>query len=269
MLAVSAEEGSLASRFGNGIVKLNALRDRASGALSTTRRRLEAHDSQLRRRLHANAAHADALYEALERSHADVAARAARARAAREPRAQLGARASRIRTPRTRARARARARPISAHPRPVQELVDWDPRLRRGLAAVRHRARAAQAARDGHAARRDRASSTPRGTTTSTTRTTRAPRSLGDAVRRVLYRKETGADPPWHEPTVLHRVQPAHERAARWRRGPGSHLRRLGVAFFEATIAAPFSFVDSLMPSGVTVEKRARSPSGRPRCGTS
>ena len=34
ILAVSAEEGSLASRFGNGIVKLNALRDRVSGALA-------------------------------------------------------------------------------------------------------------------------------------------------------------------------------------------------------------------------------------------
>ena len=70
LLAVSAEEGSMASRFGNGIVKLNALRDRASGALSTTRRRLQEHDAVARRRLHANVAHADALYEALERSHA-------------------------------------------------------------------------------------------------------------------------------------------------------------------------------------------------------
>ena len=35
----------------------------------------------------------------------------------------------------------------------------------------------------------------------------------------------------------------------------GSHLRRLGFAFFEATVAAPFAFVDTLMPSGVTVKQ--------------
>ena len=73
LLVVSAEEGSLASRFGGGVAKLNALRDRVSAALQTTRRRLQAHDTRLRRRMHDNsarAAHADALYEALERSHA-------------------------------------------------------------------------------------------------------------------------------------------------------------------------------------------------------
>ena len=70
LLAVSAEEGSIVSRFSNGILKLNALRDRVQGALHTTRRRLEAHDAGLRRRLSPNAAHADALYEELERSHA-------------------------------------------------------------------------------------------------------------------------------------------------------------------------------------------------------
>ena len=82
-----------------------------------------------------------------------------------------------------------------------------------------------------------------------------SPSILGDAVRRVLYRKETGADPPWHEPTVLHRVRRRMSERPDGGEGAGSHLRRLGVAFFEATIAAPFSFVDTLMPSGVTVGK--------------
>ena len=82
-----------------------------------------------------------------------------------------------------------------------------------------------------------------------------SPSIAGDAVRRVLYRKETGADPPWHEPTVLRRVhRRMSERSDGGDEARGSHLRRLGVAFFESTIAAPFAFVDTLMPTGVTVK---------------
>ena len=208
---------------------------------------------QLRRRLHANAAHADALYEALERSHADAPPERQRARAAREPRAQLGARASRIRTPRTRARARARARPISAHPRPVQELVDWDrvfdegSRLY-GIVRARHKLRETGTPHAEIVKRQ------PTGYHYLDDAHHSSPSIAGDAVRRVLYRKETGADPPWHEPTVLHRVHRRMSERPDGGEGRGSHLRRLGVAFFEATIAAPFSFVDLLMPSGVTVK---------------
>ena len=87
ILAVSAEEGSVASRFGNGIVKLNALRDRVTGAMDTHRRRLERSDAhRSRRRMsEAQVAHADALYEALEadapaeRAQAAAAAQGARA----------------------------------------------------------------------------------------------------------------------------------------------------------------------------------------------
>lgn len=81
-----------------------------------------------------------------------------------------------------------------------------------------------------------------------------SPSVLGDAVRRLLYRKETGADPPWHEPAVLHRVNRRMRERPDGGEGRGSHLRRLGVAFFEATVAAPFAFADTLMPSGVTVK---------------
>jgi len=73
-------------------------------------------------------------------------------------------------------------------------------------------------------------------------------------VRRVLYRKETGADPPWHEPSTLGRVHRRMSERPDGGEGRGSHLRRLGVAFFEATVAAPFAFSDTLMPSGVTVQ---------------
>lgn len=177
ILAVSAEEGSLASRFGNGIVKLNALRDRASGALRTTRRRLEAHDAGLRRRLSPNAAHADALFEALERSHAESPPKRralelperhalswVHVRLALEPPAPA----------RTRAHAHARARPRAPTlPR------SWSTGT---ASSTRARGSTASCARGTSCARRARrtprsSSGSPRGTTTSTTRTTRAPRS--------------------------------------------------------------------------------------------
>lgn len=81
------------------------------------------------------------------------------------------------------------------------------------------------------------------------------PSIMGDAVRRLLYRKETNADPPWHAPRVMHRIERRMSETANGGKGHGSHLRRLGVAFFESTIAAPFSFYDTLMPSGLEVKQ--------------
>ena len=79
----------------------------------------------------------------------------------------------------------------------------------------------------------------------------------------MLYRKETGADPPWHHASLRHRVSRRLEdgdaaRLARDAEAPpprfGS-VRRLGVAFLESTIAAPFAFYDTLLPSGARVEQ--------------
>ena len=80
------------------------------------------------------------------------------------------------------------------------------------------------------------------------------PSIFGDAVRRLLYRKQTNADPPWHVPHVMHRVDRRMSETEGGGTGHGSHIRRLGVAFFESTIAAPFAFWDTLMPSGGTVK---------------
>ena len=224
LLAVSAEEGSLASRFGNGIAKLNALRDRVGGALETTRRRLQAHDEGLRRRLHANTAHADALYEALEQSHA-----------ASPPKRQA------LELPERHA--------LSW----VHELVDWDrvfdegSRLY-GIVRARHKLREAGTP---HA---EIVKQQPTGYHYLDDAHHSSPSIAGDAVRRVLYRKETGTDPPWHESSTLGRVHRRMSERPDGGEGRGNHLRRLGVAFFEATVAAPFAFVDTLMPSGVTVK---------------
>ena len=224
LLAVSAEEGSMASRFGNGFVKLNALRDRVSGALSTTRRRLEEHDAVMRRRLHPNAEHADALYEALERSHA-----------ASPPKRQ------------------ALELPESHALSWVHELVNWDSVFEEssrlyGIVRARHKLREEGTP---HA---EIVKQQPMGYHYLDDAHHSSPSIAGDAVRRLLYRKETGADPPWHESSTMHRVHRRMSERPDGGEGRGNHLRRLGVAFFEATVAAPFAFVDTLMPSGVTVE---------------
>ena len=225
ILAVSAEEGSLASRFANGVVHLNALRDRVSGALGTTRRRLEAHDASLRRRLHANSAHADALYEALERSHA-----------AAPPKRQA------LELPERHA--------LSW----VHDIVSWEDVFDEGsrlygIVRARHKLREEGAT---HA---EIVKQQPTGYRYLDDAHRSSPSIAGDAVRRVLYRKETGADPPWHDPAVLSRVRRRMSERPDGGEGRGSHLRRLGVAFFEATVAAPFAFFDTLMPSGVTVKE--------------
>ena len=218
ILAVSAEEGSLASRFGNGIVKLNALRDRASGALRTTRRRLEAHDAGARAAGSTPTPRTPT--RCTRRSSGRTPPRRPSGRRSSCPSATRSAGCtcvSHSHPSNTRTRTRTPHQRTSA---PCSGARRLGPRLRRGLAAVRHRARAAQAARDGHAARRDRQAAARRGTTTSTTRTTRAPRSRATrcaacctARRRAPTRRGTSR-------AVLRPRAPAHERAARRRRGP-------------------------------------------------
>ena len=225
VLTVSAEEGSYASRFGGAIVKLNALRDRVGDALHTARRRLEAHDAGMRRRLSPNAAHADALYEALER--AQVASPPA------APALEL---------------------PESHALSWVHELVDWDATFEEGsrlygIIRDRHKLRETGAT---HA---EIVKTHPTGYQYLDDAEKSSPSIVGDAVRRVLYRKETGADPPWHDTSVLRRVGRRMSERPDGGEGVGNHIRRLGVAFFEATVAAPFAFVDTVMPTGVVVHK--------------
>ena len=170
-------------------------------------------------------AHADALFEALERKQLDT-------------------------PPETPALELPESHALSW----VHELVDWDHVFEEG-------SRLYGIVRDRHKLRETGASHAeivkqhPTGYKYLDDAREVRPSILGDAIRRVLYRKETGADPPWHEPSMLGRVSRRMSERPDGGEGTGSHIRRLGVAFFEATVAAPFSFVDTLMPSGVTVEK--------------
>ena len=132
-------------------------------------------------------------------------------------------------------------------------MVDWDATFEEGsrLYAI---VRARHKLRETGASHVEIVKAHPTGYTHLDDAKRSSPSIVGDAIRRVLYRKETGADPPWHEPAVLRRVHRRMSERDDGGEGRGSHLRRLGVAFFEATIAAPFSWFDTLMPSGVTVK---------------
>lgn len=129
----------------------------------------------------------------------------------------------------------------------VQEVVDWHEVVAHGanLYDVIHRRLAARAKGKQTHAQITKAHPTgwylldnPKYTQSSV---------MGDAMRRVLHRKNNnGADPPWHHPNIRNRVRRRMEEE-----GSVSHLRRLAVAFLEGTIAAPFSFADKMLPNGV------------------
>lgn len=202
LLAVSTEEGSYASRFAGAFVKLNELRDRAANAHALHLKRLK---RTTKRRL--NSPHADALYAALDAS-------------AEPEHMEL---------------------PHSHGLSWVHELVDWPSTVAEGsrlLGIVRAR----------HTMREDGAKHSaivkahPTGWWWLDNPATSKPTIVGDAARRVLYRKEKGTDPPWHVGFK--------QRVARHEGG----FRRLGVAFMESTVAAPFTFYDTIMPSGYGVD---------------
>ena len=232
MLAIGAEEGSYAARFGGAIVKLNEIRDRTAHALGTSRRRLSA-KSDPRRALSANADHAEKLYLALEESQS----------ARRLSEGSNAAASNVLELPRSHA--------LSW----VHELIDWDHALSEG-SRVYQVARSRLKMRERGASHAEIVEAHPTGYGALDDAARSRPTIIGDAFRRILYRKETNADPPWHAPSVLHRVdRRMNEDALLSRGGVGNHIRRLGVAFFESTIAAPFSFYDTVMPSGMTVKE--------------
>lgn len=236
ILTISAEEGSYASRFGGAVVALNALRDRTSHAMRTAHRRL-ATRTDPRRKLSPNQAHADKLYRALEESQS----------ARRLSEVGAGSGASAVASP------QILELPESHALSWIHEIVDWDHTITEG-SRLYEIARRRLKMREGGATHADIVGEHPTGYSLLDDAERSQPSIFGDAVRRLLYRKETNADPPWHAPHVMHRIDRRMSETEGGGTGHGSHIRRLGVAFFESTIAAPFAFWDTLMPSGGTVK---------------
>ena len=231
MLALSAEEGSIASRFGGAVRGLNALRDRTSSALTTTRRRLAAQEHQRSRKLAArDDGHADRVYARLEERL--QVARLRRLTSAEAP-------------------PQARRGPLELPERHalswVHELVDWHEVVGHAehLYGVTRRRLAER--EKGHLTHEEIVRKHPTGWKWLDRPHHTAPTVLGDAVRRVLYRKETGKEPPWHDVAGVH----ARVRRRLSEEQSRSGLRQLAVAFMEGTIAAPFALYDRVLPNGI------------------
>ena len=75
LLALSAEEGSVASRFGGAISNMNSLRERTTNALARTRRRLHEHEAGRSRRLSTRTDEAKIFYDRLEKRIEDTRGR--------------------------------------------------------------------------------------------------------------------------------------------------------------------------------------------------
>ena len=235
----------MVSRFGSGIAKLNALRDRVSGALDVHRRRLEQHEERQRSRRMSDAQtrHADALYEALETEH-------------------LGRDHERLQLPREHA--------LSW----VHTLVNWEDVFAEGsrlygIVRARHKLREAGTP---HA---EIVKQQPTGYHYLDDAHHSSPSILGDAVRRLLYRKETGADPPWHHTSVTHRARAGWRTATRraWRTTPRRRRRASAACAGWASPSwsrrspRPLPFTTRCCPRAPRW-RAARSRFGRPRSGT-
>ena len=233
LLALSAEEDSIVGRFSNGVSKFNELRVRTTAAFVKGRRRLHAREAASRqRRLDASSGtrtgEAHAFYDRVEARLSDSHARKL---SNGPPRPQ---------------------RVLHELPERhalswVHEVVDWQEVVTHGsnLYDVMRRRLAARA--KGKHTHAQITKAHPTGWSLLDNPKYTQPSVLGDAVRRVLHRKENkGQDPPWHHQNLRHRVRRRMEEE-----GSVSHVRRLAVAFLEGTIAAPFSFADKMLPNGV------------------
>jgi hypothetical protein len=81
------------------------------------------------------------------------------------------------------------------------------------------------------------------------------PSAIGDAMRRILYRKQEDRDPPWHHSSINRRVDRRLGTSSDMAADEPRRIRRLAEAFLEGTLAAPFAFVDTVLPSGVFVSQ--------------
>jgi hypothetical protein len=237
VLALQAEEGSLTSRFAGALSGLNALRDRVGAAMHEGKRRLQASRHAQGRRLSTQPARAASMYDRL----------AERQRERRLRRLSDGPpiRPSILELPEE--HALSWVHDVVGN---WERVFDETKRLydieRRRLAARERGVPHAEILRK-HAT----------GWHWLDSQRHNRPTALGDAMRRLLYRKERGADPPWHHAEIARRVDRrlGIEDAEAMAHDEPRRVRRLAEAFLEGSLAAPFAFVDTVMPSGTFIEQ--------------
>ena len=253
-LALQAEEGSLASRFGGAVSSLASLRARTEAAFDAGRKRLierEAKDRERRqererrrersRRLAERGEHDDdpdphVLYDWLERAQAERARRRLTEQEAVSQRSRL------LSLPEEHA--------LSW----VHEVVgDWDAVFDETSRLHDVLKRRLQARREG-ASQQEAVRAHRTGWEWLDSERLNRPSAAGEALRRIWHRAEhNGTDPPWHRRTVGERV------ADRLDDNQHGRVRRLAEAFLEGTITAPFAFFDQVAPSGTIFPQSTKS----------
>ena len=252
-LALQAEEGSLASRFGGAVSSLASLRARTEAAFDAGRKRLIERETKDRarrqererrrersRRLAERGEHDDdpdphVLYDWLERAQAE---RARRRLAEDQPAAAP----------------RLLSLPEEHALSWVHEVVgDWNAVFEETSRLHDVLKRRLQARRTG-ASQQEAVRAHQTGWEWLDSERLNRPSAAGEALRRIWHRAEhNGTDPPWHRRTVGERV------ADRLDDNQHGRMRRLAEAFLEGTITAPFAFFDQVAPSGTIFPQSTKS----------
>jgi hypothetical protein len=234
LLALQAEEGSLTSRFGGAVSGLNRLRDRISDISRAGQRRLDAQREQDRRRLAAKTGRASKALDHIEQ--------------------RRRRRLDEFHGPPTAANSVLEL-PESHSLSWVHDLVgDWDKvfdETTRLLEIERRRLKERERGTD-HA---EILRKNPTGWVWFDSSKYARPTAIGDAMRRILYRKQEDRDPPWHHSSIRKRVDRRLGTSSDMPADEPRRIRRLAEAFLEGTLAAPFAFVDTVLPSGVFVSQ--------------
>ena len=234
LLALQAEEGSLTSRFGGAVSGLNRLRDRVADIGRVGQRRLDAQREQQRRRLSAKTGRAAKALDHIEQ--------------------RRRRRLSEFHGPPVAANSVLEL-PESHGLSWVHDLVgDWNhvfDETTRLLEIERRRLKERERGTDHAEILRKNPSGWAWFDSSQHTR----PSAIGDAMRRILYRKQKGGDPPWHYSSIHKRVDRRLGTSHAMPADEPRRIRRLAEAFLEGTLAAPFAFVDTVLPSGVFVSQ--------------
>jgi hypothetical protein len=87
-----------------------------------------------------------------------------------------------------------------------------------------------------------------------------SPSILGDAIRRLHSRKTTGEDPKWWPKTSwVQSGRRMSEQEAQEAGAPSGYIRRLSTALFQSTLAAPYAFRETILPSGTVVSETSET----------
>ena len=217
-LALQAEEGSMASRFGGALGKVAQLRTRVAEFAELVHTRSNQQASR-KRRLAATPIDPQRLYDEIE--------------------AHQGRRLAQQNT-------HVLELPAEHALSWLHDVVDWD-------ALGEETSRLHAVAKRRLEARRSGMSQADavRAHTAGVEWFDRAhqPTAVGEAFRRAWHWHQHQSEPPWHHPDVGERVNRRLKDASR--------MRRLASVFWEGTISAPFTFVDTFTTSGL-LSKQSR-----------